>query len=1061
MAWQFTPYAVPVLLAACMCGGVALYAWRQRRTPSARLLVIFTLASTAWTLSYALELLVVGLPAKLFWFKWQAISACVVPLAGLLFIIHFSGYGHWLTPRRTLSLSFIPLLTLIFAATNDWQPLFWDNLTLDTTHTLITLHFTPGPWFVVYLVYAYLASFANLVLLVRVALQSWDLYRAQSMLLLVAVLMPLGANMLGLADLSPWSPLNLTPIAFALSSLALALALFRFRLFNLAPIARHAIMENMREAVLVVDTQQRVIDLNRAAQNLLRRPPADIMGQPVTNLLPSLSSANASTTQLDVVVGEGAHRRDFNLRLSPLTSARGRVYGQLLVLRDITERKRAEAELHQRDKILEALAYSGELFLRPGRLTDSFDGMLSLLGEAAKVSRAAIFQNHVADDSRLLTDRVAEWVTPDAHHQSPPVRDFDYQASGFIRWVNALGAGRPISGLVSQFPAAEQATLTQLGIGALAAVPIFCQGQWWGFLVFMDEAPDRRWSAAEIEALKSAAGMVGAALARQATEAAEREQNRYLTLLNTITRATIETQDFKRLMQTLADDLRELFNADHCFITLWDEVNQRPLPTAASGPFRDIYTSIVPQTTETTLSQSVLTAEQALVVEDARHSPFISASIAERLNTRSVLGLPLVARGQRLGVVFIAFIQAHTFSPTDIARGEQATQQVALAVAQARLFRAMTVEHSHFQALIESSRDGIILVGLDRRILVVNAPALAYLQLPGRPDDWTGQLIRAGLRQLRARERQVARILLEEFLRIETGDEPPGEGEVLLPPRTLHWLNLPVRAGDTVLGRFLVVRDVTQQHQLSVLRDELTHMMVHDLRSPLSTVSTALDFLESDVTGQLHPEQQQTLEIARESVRYTLDLVNAILDVHQLESGQIVLERMPIPLTHLVMEALRLQLPAASARRLTLLSDVPEALPPAWADPNLVGRVLQNLIHNAIKFTPIDGQIHVVAMVETSEHPHLIVTVRDTGPGIPPHIQSRLFQKFVSERPAQGGRRGSGLGLAFCKLVVEAHGGRIWAESRPGKGTQFIFTLPVALTESGVSLEQDEVLIPA
>lgn len=1048
MAWQFTPYAVPVLLAALMCGGLALYAWYQRQTSSERLLVAFTLAGMGWTLSYALQLLAVGLPAKLFWFKWQAVSACLVPLAGLLFIIHFSGYGHWLTPRRVISLGVVPLLTLLFIATNDWQPLFWDNLTLDTSHALITLHYTSGPWFIVYLFYAYLASFANLVLIVRMAFQSWNLYRIQAVLLLIAALLPLGANLMVLADLNPWPRLDLTPIAFALSSLALALALFRFRLLNIVPIARHAIMENMREAVLVVDNQQRVIDLNRAAQNLLGRAPADILGQPVAHLLPPIDHMGASTTQLDIAIGDGASRRDFNLRLSPLTSAQGRAYGQLLVLRDITERKRAEAELRQRDKILEALAYSGELLLRPGLLTDSLGEMLGLLGEAAQVSRAAIFQNQVTEDNRLLTNRLVEWIAPNLQFQSPPVRDFDYHASGFTRWVTSLSAGRPISGSVSRFPASEQSVLTQLAIGSLVVVPIFCQGQWWGFLNFMDQAAERQWSAADIEALKSAAGMLGAALTRQATEAAEREQNRYLTLLNTITRATVETQDFGPLLQSLADHLRDLFKADHCFITLWDDIHQRPIPTAASGPFRETYASVVPQSTETTLSQSVLAAERAVVVEDAVNSPLISARIAERLNTRSVLGLPLIARGEWLGVVFIAFIQPHTFSPGDIARGEQATQQVALAVAQARLFRAMTVEHSHFQALIESSGDGIILAGLDRRILVVNAPALTYLQLPGRPDDWTGKHIRSALRQVWARAPQAVRGLLEEYGRIETGNEAPGEGDVVLPPRTLRWLSLPVRAEATVLGRLLVVRDVTQQHQLSVLRDELTHMMVHDLRSPLSTVSTALDFLESEVTGQLDSDQQQTLAIARESVRFTLDLVNAILDVHQLESGQIVLERLPIPLTHLVSEALRLQSPAAAARNLTLLSDVPDALPPAWADPNLVGRVLQNLVHNAIKFTPPDGQIHVVAMVETSERPHLIVTVRDTGPGIPPHIQSRLFQKFVSERPAQGGRRGSGLGLAFCKLVVEAHGGRIWAESRPGKGTQFIFTVPVAPMES-------------
>src|SRR5262245_13043877 len=91
MAWQFTPYALPVLAAALLCGGLTLYAWRQPQTPSARLLAGLTVASAWWALSYALELLSVNLPAKLFWLKWQALGACLAPLSGLLFIIHFSG----------------------------------------------------------------------------------------------------------------------------------------------------------------------------------------------------------------------------------------------------------------------------------------------------------------------------------------------------------------------------------------------------------------------------------------------------------------------------------------------------------------------------------------------------------------------------------------------------------------------------------------------------------------------------------------------------------------------------------------------------------------------------------------------------------------------------------------------------------------------------------------------------------------------------------------------------------------------------------------------------------
>jgi signal transduction histidine kinase len=119
---------------------------------------------------------------------------------------------------------------------------------------------------------------------------------------------------------------------------------------------------------------------------------------------------------------------------------------------------------------------------------------------------------------------------------------------------------------------------------------------------------------------------------------------------------------------------------------------------------------------------------------------------------------------------------------------------------------------------------------------------------------------------------------------------------------------------------------------------------------------------------------------------------------------------------------------------------VPPDLPPAWADSTMIERVLQNLIGNAIKFTPAGGAVRVSARVDTSEPSTLLVLVSDTGAGIPPEIQGRLFQRFVT---GQQEGRGNGLGLAFCKMVMEAHGERIWVESTSESGTTFAFTLPL------------------
>ena len=276
--------------------------------------------------------------------------------------------------------------------------------------------------------------------------------------------------------------------------------------------------------------------------------------------------------------------------------------------------------------------------------------------------------------------------------------------------------------------------------------------------------------------------------------------------------------------------------------------------------------------------------------------------------------------------------------------------------------------------------------------------------------------------------------------RIQVGDELPGEGEWEVAPHTIHWLNLPVMTGTTRLGRLLVLRDVTEERLLERMRDDLVHAMVHDLRNPLTVISGALSFLDENVAGTLSPSHLELWEIAQKSTQGMLGLIKAILEISRLESRQMPLEHTLISLADLVASVLESQLPLAADKDLHLESDVSPTLPPAWADAGLIERVLQNLIGNAIKFTPAGGVVRVTARTEISERPRFILSVSDTGPGISPEIQERLFQKFVTGR--QEGR-GSGLGLAFCKMVIESHGERIWVESTSESGTTFTFTLPL------------------
>jgi len=185
---------------------------------------------------------------------------------------------------------------------------------------------------------------------------------------------------------------------------------------------------------------------------------------------------------------------------------------------------------------------------------------------------------------------------------------------------------------------------------------------------------------------------------RVRAEKERRERGRFLTLLNDITRAALETHDLQNMLQTLADRLGELFGADGCYLTLWDEVSQATVPAAAYGQWRENYRSLRPKAGEVTITESVLAAGRPLVVEDVNDTPYLSPRIAELFPDRSLLALPLIAGDQKLGAALVAFNEPHRFTPEDVVHGEQVAAQIALALAKAQLVEVLQKHVAELQA---------------------------------------------------------------------------------------------------------------------------------------------------------------------------------------------------------------------------------------------------------------------------------------------------------------------------------------------------------------------------
>jgi PAS domain S-box-containing protein len=240
------------------------------------------------------------------------------------------------------------------------------------------------------------------------------------------------------------------------------------------------------------------------------------------------------------------------------------------------------------------------------------------------------------------------------------------------------------------------------------------------------------------------------------------------------------------------------------------------------------------------------------------------------------------------------------------------------------------------------------------------------------------------------------------------------------------------------------VIDITRQREAEQLRDTMIHTLVHDLRNPLSTIRTGLQVLKMEAV-KLDSDQQTIIEIALNNSERMFKFINAILDVNQLESGTVILHPTAFRIQDQITELLTSLAPLSEKKAQRLLNDAAADLPPVYADAIIITRVLENLIGNAIKYTPENGVIRVNAQRRTDDPTRLRVDVSDTGPGIAPELLPRLFGKFVA---GQSKERGHGLGLAFCKLAIEAHGESISVQNTGTTGTTFSFTLPVAVEQA-------------
>lgn len=456
----------------------------------------------------------------------------------------------------------------------------------------------------------------------------------------------------------------------------------------------------------------------------------------------------------------------------------------------------------------------------------------------------------------------------------------------------------------------------------------------------------------------------------------------------------------------------------------------------------------------------VVEHRQAVLIEDLHQDPrWVRASAGTREH-RSAIVAPMMVGEDVIGVLMVFHRQVGRFSPELLNLVQAIAGQVAVAINNAHLYelirdqaerlgallRKEQEEASRSQAILEAVADGVLVTGADNKVTFVNSSAERILGLPaarivGQPLDAFGGLFGKAA----AAWMQTIRGWSEEPASYQPGDTYAEQIE--LDDKRIVLVHLaPVMLQNDFLGTVSIFRDITHEVEVDRLKSEFVATVSHELRTPMTSIRGYADILLLGAAGALNENQAHFLQIIKNNTERLNILVNDLLDISRIEAGRVTLSPQPLDLREVAEEALAdlLRRSQEENKPMAISLEAPRDLPRVFGDSERVRQILDNLVDNAYHYTPAEGQIRL--RLHANSNDEVQVDVMDTGVGIAPEDQERVFERFFrGEHPLVLETPGTGLGLPIVKQLVEMHHGRIWMTSKgvPGEGSTFSFTLPI------------------
>jgi PAS domain S-box-containing protein len=505
-----------------------------------------------------------------------------------------------------------------------------------------------------------------------------------------------------------------------------------------------------------------------------------------------------------------------------------------------------------------------------------------------------------------------------------------------------------------------------------------------------------------------------------------------LAALNEIATAIQVTLDTTNVFQTLANQARWLIDFQHCSVAIVEEPQyqvltlRRDQPPTPAGRFP--------------LSEGII--GRALRNRHEIRQQHLTPEPGIPAGMQSALIVPLRSGAELIGTINFFAANPEQYSLDDLRVAAALAAQVSVSLQNARLHDAVIRARDELHTVLESIGDAVLVLDRNGRILLLNNALRRLFGMTAETTELGGKRGLTALWHTPGQRSLIERAELHALLKQWAAD--PGQSSTGNLPftdgRHVEWARAPLIGSGDHQGAVITLRDISARVALEQLRADMTSLLVHDLRTPLTSIMMGLDLMQAyRDEPELYGMAFTTIQSAS---RQMLDHVNTILDLSRLETGQLDPDRSWELLPNLIDNTLAPLRALATQSQQTLQTQFEAELPLLPIDRGLIGRVLSNLVGNALKFSPMGAVIVVGAQLNAAAE-LVEVWVQDSGPGIPPAMRTQIFEKYAQVR-REDRRRGSGMGLFFCRLAVEAHGGRIGVREGPqGVGSVFWFTLPM------------------